>query len=229
VRQVGFSTRLITNGPESVSAGLTIRVSREGDGAISLSFRRSLTATCRGSIELRKGVVLVVAVLAAAVGVLVSCSSRSSPSGPRLVAEGTGGGGEVFPKTRPGVAYVVMLRSVCTTGSPITVTRVVAAQPTGGVRVTSWGIRLIGPRSRTGVVVPDHGDVSQMPGFTHRRVTVRCNAQAADRVAVSVSRKDLARGTMRGVWMYYANGQRVWSQFGFASCQHSPCPPPPNS
>jgi hypothetical protein len=167
-----------------------------------------------------------VAVLAVVlVGTAAACSSGGY-HGPRLREQGAGngeaGGSDTIPANQP---YLFAIGPLCTTGAPITVTAIRAAQATGGLKVVDWGIRYryLGDPYDFENPGAEPGPVSQVPGFsTSTRVTVKCNDTVRDdEVDVSVSIPS-TRGTMSGVWVYYAGG-RTFSQYALAVCTTKVC------
>jgi hypothetical protein len=106
------------------------------------------------------------------------------------------------------------------------VTAVRAARATGGLKVVDWGIRYRypgDPYSLTDNPGAEPGPVSQVPGFsTSTRVTAKCSDTVRDdELDVSVAIPP-PRGTMSGVWVYYAGG-RAFSQFALAVCTTKVC------
>jgi len=165
--------------------------------------------------------------LSLVVGALASCASESEEdrSGPSIRAEGSGTEGANFPGTKDRIAYVVMLRSVCTTGAPIKITSVSAAGSKGGMSISSWGLQHRPHGDGPVVVVPPRGSVSQMPAFGHYEVTAVCGnpAQDSDWFAISASRSSKTQGSMTGVWIHYGNGHKVFSQYELTTCSAHQC------
>jgi hypothetical protein len=153
---------------------------------------------------------------------LAACSFGSSHySGAVLQAPGSGAGGTVGSLRVP---LVMPVRALCTTGKPIKITKVTAASPSGGMKVYDWGVRLVTPASNTGQAygaVP--GPISKQPGYGHNRVTAPCGQETqADQFDVLVGPSS-SRGTMTGVTVHYAGGQRTFAQYDLAMCKTAKC------
>ncbi|WP_375474368.1 hypothetical protein [uncultured Jatrophihabitans sp.] len=145
----------------------------------------------------------------AALTLLAACSSAPSKS-QALKVLGSGQVGASFPHTVAGPDYDVVIRAICTRGAPVTITKVAAAKPSGGIKVVTWGVR---PPRDGAIMVPDHGAVSQMPGFGQNPVAVKCGSRIPDQFAISVS-KAARVASMSGVWLHTDAG-KVFSQFRF--------------
>jgi hypothetical protein len=138
--------------------------------------------------------------------------------------DGSFGAGDTIPANRP---FLFAIAPLCTTGGPITVTAVRPIRPTGGLTVVDWGIRHQYPGDPySGLANPgaEPGRVSQVPGFSSATpVTAKCNdPERVDEFDISVSLPS-TRGTMNGVWVYYANG-RTLSDVALAVCTTKVCP-----
>lgn len=160
----------------------------------------------------------VVVILAVVAMLAAGCSA--SASGPRLKAAGsdlTGGADRVAANT----PYVLPIRTMCTTGKPIRITKIVAAKPTGGLRVLGWAVRLDYPGDPYYSMSPSGSQVrlSRIRGFSSRTpVAARCDQHKhIDEVDVSLSRT-ADQATMTGLWVYYGSGRRVFSQYSWALC-----------
>lgn len=176
------------------------------------------------------------AALAVLVGTVVvtGCSSSGPQLGatkPQLVAIDQGGpvsASDTVPLHTP---YIFNMRDLCTrSGKAVTVTKVVPARPTGGMRIADWGIRYDHPGSGYLHGAPGGlpGHVSDLSGFSpHTAVTVRCgeHSQRRDEFIVSLARSS-PKATMTGVWLYYGSGQRTFAQYAFKLCASKRCPPP---
>ena len=118
------------------------------------------------------------------------------------------------------------MRSLCTTGAPLSITGVVAMAATGGMHVVEWGTRYVTPATSDGENVGGvPGSIRQIPGFGHHRVQAKCGDSTTATqfdVSVSVSQR---RGTMSGVSVMYGDGQKVTAQFSLAMCADKTCAP----
>lgn len=154
---------------------------------------------------------------------IAGCSAAGGPP-PTLKTIGDGNVGGTIPRSESGVSYIWITRSLCTTGGSVQITNVSAAAPTGGMKVSSWGVRHDYPGKIYPNGGPVAGRVSQMRGFGHHQVTVKCGGQNDSvELAVSVSRT-AALGTMTGVWIDYGSGKRVFAQDDLATCRYESCP-----
>jgi hypothetical protein len=139
-----------------------------------------------------------------------SCSGSSSDpgAGARLVVRSSGSIKDSLPHTEPNRSYVFILSTMCSSGGAITIDHVVAAHPTGGMTVTSWGVG----GEAAGFAVPLYGPVSRIRGFGHQPVSARCDKSQSDQFAIAVSRTASDRGSMGGVTISYGEGSRVVSR-----------------
>jgi hypothetical protein len=115
------------------------------------------------------------------------------------------------------------VRAVCTTGSRVTITAVTAVSPTGGIKVTSWGIR----HRHSGDTAPDlaaTGVLVQEGGFVHTPVSAKCgDLEHVDEFAISVARPTENLGTMTGVWMHYGTARKAMAQYEVILCRGDSC------
>jgi hypothetical protein len=125
--------------------------------------------------------------------------------GPTLRSDSSGGLGATNPTSVAGMAYIFMMRSMCTSGRAVQIRSVTADAPTGGMKVVSWGIRhRHADEGESPIEVLRSGAVSQLPDFGNSPVTARCgDMTSVDRFAVSVSRSAPKVGTMKGIWITY--------------------------
>jgi hypothetical protein len=153
---------------------------------------------------------------------IAGCSGADEPP-PALKAIDDGNVYGTIPHSESGVAYIWITRSLSTTGGSVQITNVSAAAPTGGMKVSSWGVRHEYPGKIYPIDGPISGRVSQMRGFGHHQVTVKCgDRNDSDDFAVSVSRT-AAVGTMTGVWIDYGSGKRVFAQDDLVTCPDDAC------
>ncbi len=185
---------------------------------------RSARALTRSSSLLAGAAVLVVA--------LAGCSSDggNNSSGPTLKApsDGSSVGGSI-PDVKPGTSILMPLRNLCTTGGPIKIEKVEPVGVEGGLRITSWGTRYLGPE--TGDFEANRGGgpgvVTDIKGFAPTNpVKAKCTgSEGGDEVNqfdVSVAGRS-GRSSMKGVNVYYDGGKRVFAQFDVALCSSSAC------
>jgi hypothetical protein len=166
------------------------------------------------------------AAVAVLLGALAGCaSSAPKEDGPRLVAGGADKAGGEVPGVRANQSIVIPLRSLCTTGGPITITAVTATKPTGGMHVVDWGTRLL--RADSTLPPPEGGQpglVRDQPGYGHTPVTNRCGSSDETQFSVSVA-GTATRATMTGVTVSYASGHKTFAQFATVLCRTAACPP----
>lgn len=127
-----------------------------------------------------------------------------------------------LPRTHAHRSYTVMMQTLCTTGDPVRILRVTALNPTGGAKISSWGVRRHFPDDGYARSVPLYGPVSRMEGFGHHPVTVHCgDRRDADEFAVSVQRSAPARGTITGVTISYGRQDEAAVPYQVVMCRRS--------
>jgi hypothetical protein len=171
-----------------------------------------------------KLVVATLALLAAVAVCVSSCSSGKASDSAVLHALGDEQVWAAQPNTRPGPSYVFPLRPLCTSGGAITIDKVIAASPSGGMRVASWGVRADTGDTNYSNAVPLFGPVERWKGFGHRPVHVRCGDQhSVEEFAVSVSRTSPELGRMQGLWIEYGRGKKLYVQNRVVICGATDC------
>jgi hypothetical protein len=160
-------------------------------------------------------------VLSAASVLLAACGSSTSA---QLRAPGSGGSSGSVQSERPGAPYIVAMPVLCTTGAPLTISSVTAADPVG-MRVVDWGVRNFntassGPADNVGSTP---GLVSRLHGFSHSPVTAQCASKSVvGDFDVSVAFTG-TRGTIQGVDVSYGSGQNTAVIYPLALCSTPKC------
>ena len=112
--------------------------------------------------------------------VLIGCSASHSASSMKGDGDGGDGDGARIHQLRPGQDLFLAWRSLCTTGKPVTITKVIHSPTHTTVVVADWGTHYIPP----GEIVDNEprigtGPISQIPGFGHHPVTAVCGQTSA--------------------------------------------------
>jgi hypothetical protein len=139
----------------------------------------------------------------------------------------TGHAGVGIPRAEPGIAYIVGMQPICTTGHAVKIESVTAYKPTGGMYVRYWGVADVDSSSPSaGPEDFEHrsGPVSQMTGFSHANVSAGCDQDRyVERFVVSVTRRSDSTGTARGVVVHFGNDRQAIDHYLISTCAAAAC------
>lgn len=155
------------------------------------------------------------AALVALALLMVGCSSHR---GSRIEVPGNGSSGATIHQLRPGQDLFLQWPSLCTTGKPITITKVIPSPTHSAVIIADWGTHYIPPGETVDNEVGiGTGPISQVPGFGHHPVKAVCGKTSAMEFFVSLGLK-ADKGHINGATVYWHGGS-TFVQYDVTYCK----------